>query len=197
MPFVRLSGPSSRAPRAIYITRHSSEWSSVRRGRLVLIIANLLQKRLSPFCVISISLSTCSCLSYVSPGLVSPSPISVLTFTFRIRRRFLLTPWRRYQHFSQFPGPCFYLPLPLPDAIDIADWPVNPSNDCYLDDIKNSHIVRRSPVYDISRGKIIHPLEYKERLTGAIVLVCLSSFLSIFYLCKASFPMTYFYVEMY
>ena len=109
VPFVRLSGPSSRAPRAIYITRHSSEWSSVRRGRLVLINANFLQKRLSPFCVISISLSTCSCLSYVSPGLVSPSPISVLTFTFRIRRRFLLTPWRRYQHFSQFPSPCLLL----------------------------------------------------------------------------------------
>lgn len=53
----------------------------------------------------------------------------------------------------------------------IYNWPVSSSNESYLDTIKATHNVQPLPAYDI-RGKIIHPLEYEEKLAGAIARVC-------------------------
>lgn len=64
--------------------------------------------------------------------------------------------------------------------ISIEDWPVQPSNQPYLDEIKNSHNVQQIPAYDI-RGDPIHPLQYEEKLAGAIVRVC---FTMVHYLIK-------------
>lgn len=55
----------------------------------------------------------------------------------------------------------------------IDNWPVSLSNEPYLEEIKTSHIVQPLPAYDI-RGDIISPLEYEEKLAGAIVRVCFS-----------------------
>lgn len=64
--------------------------------------------------------------------------------------------------------------------ISIEDWPVPSSNQAYLDEINNSHDVQQIPAYDI-RGDPIHPLQYEEKLAGAIVRVC---FTIVHYLIK-------------
>jgi hypothetical protein len=41
----------------------------------------------------------------------------------------------------------------------------------YLDEIKSSHKIHRLPAYDI-HGHLIQPMEYEEKLAGAIARVC-------------------------
>jgi hypothetical protein len=47
------------------------------------------------------------------------------------------------------------------------------TNEISLDSLKSTHDVHQIPAYDI-RGNIIHPLEYEEKLAGAICRVCFS-----------------------
>ena len=65
----------------------------------------------------------------------------------------------------------------------INDWPVNASNECYLNEIKVSHSVHPIPAYDI-KGNLISPLDYEEKLGGAIAHVCFSI---VHYLIKHAF----------
>jgi hypothetical protein len=53
----------------------------------------------------------------------------------------------------------------------INNWPVSSSNVSYLEEIQDSHNVRRLPAYDI-HGRLIQPSQYEEKLAGAIARVC-------------------------
>jgi hypothetical protein len=53
----------------------------------------------------------------------------------------------------------------------IHNWPVSENNEPYLNAIKSTHTVQQLPAYDI-RGNTIHPLQYEEKLAGAVARVC-------------------------
>ena len=53
----------------------------------------------------------------------------------------------------------------------IHDWPVSMRNQSDLDTIKSTHSVRQIPAYDV-RENSINPIEYEEKLAGAICRVC-------------------------
>ena len=63
----------------------------------------------------------------------------------------------------------------IPDNNDnnftIDNWPVPTSNEPYLNELKDTHFIQRLPAYDI-RGCLVHPLDYEEKLTGAVVCAC-------------------------
>ena len=63
---------------------------------------------------------------------------------------------------------------------DINNWPVNENNQVFLNAIKSSHMVRQLPAYDI-KGNLINPIDYEEKLGGAITQVC---FLIFYFLVK-------------
>ncbi|KAF8145650.1 hypothetical protein K438DRAFT_781155 [Mycena galopus ATCC 62051] len=56
------------------------------------------------------------------------------------------------------------------DIEEMENWPVgaNPQAREAIEQMKYTHRVRRVPAYDIN-GKLIHPLQYRETLMGAIV----------------------------
>jgi hypothetical protein len=57
--------------------------------------------------------------------------------------------------------------------ISITNWPVSPSNQAYLDNIKSTHSVHRIRAYDV-KDKLIDPLDYQDKLAGSIVEVFFS-----------------------
>ena len=52
----------------------------------------------------------------------------------------------------------------------MINWPVPYSNECSLDEIKNTHDVHQLPAYDL-RGNLINPSDYEEKLAGSIACV--------------------------
>ena len=65
--------------------------------------------------------------------------------------------------------------LSLDESLSIDNWPVQSSNELYLNALKSSqlHAINQLPAYDI-KNKLIHPSEYEEKLAGAIARVCFS-----------------------
>jgi hypothetical protein len=59
------------------------------------------------------------------------------------------------------------------DEYNIDNWPVPLTNEDSLEAIKPTHNVQRLPAYDV-KGQLIHPLDYEEKLAGAIARVCFS-----------------------
>ena len=62
---------------------------------------------------------------------------------------------------------------PLDESLTINNWPVQSSNNLYLDGIKSSHIINQLAAYDI-KNNLIHPSQYEEKLAGTITRVCFS-----------------------
>ena len=61
---------------------------------------------------------------------------------------------------------------------NIDNWPVNKNNQPFLDAIKSSHAIWQLSAYDIE-GNLINPLDYEEKLGGAICHVCFLIFHSL------------------